>query len=339
MVLQPGLLEYAQEKAREDICETVMELSFLNNTKSVAEQKATCKRKPCNPMNFVKHQESLYRCYDEYVKNKKFETSKQRVKEFEGLLTSKGRCHDDSIKSEGGTPKLFREKIMEFIDDQKVDKIINAAPIDFTHRLDDSVTPVLTDPKMQVLVEDAYWPGVIDDSVNRRVNFNDISFRMSFGLKNTPDDLEPEDVPQTLLESFEMRVDLEASLRKARMQQESERAPEITRDCNKMGGFAEFLKHRNDTHKVNRDEIMFSTAVDVDLNASLRNTPENDLTRAITCLQRAQMMNSYDKSIQIAEMAYVQAPDDVAENVSISKTLLPCLNTFFRRLLSGRTLS
>lgn len=318
MVLQPGLLQYAQEKARESVCDTAMELSFLNDIKAVGEEQATCKKKPCNPMNFVKHQEALTRCYDDYVKSKKFETSKQRVKEFEGLLTSKGRCHDDSIQSEGGTPKTFREKIMEFIDDRKVDKIINNAPIDFTHRLDNNVTPVLDDPKMQVLVEDVYWPGVIDDSVNKRVNFNDISFRMAFGLDITPDDLDPEDVPQTLLESFEMRVNLEASLRKERMQTEGEKAPEITRDCAKMGGFAEFLKHRNDTHKVNRDEIMFSTAVDVDLNASLRNTPENDLTRAITCLQRAQMMNSYDKSIQIAELAYVEAPDDVAENVSIS---------------------
>lgn len=269
-------------------------------------------------MNFVKHQESLNRAYGDYVRNKKFETSKQRVKEFEDYLSTKGRCHDDSIRSEGGTPKAFREKIMEFVNEQKIDKIINTAPIDFTHKLDDSVSPVLNDPKLQLVVEDSYYPGVIDDAVHRKVDFNKLSFDMSFGTEGPPENLEPESAPITLLEAFDMRVQIENVQRQQRMKQENERAPQIKKDCCKMGGFLEFLKHRDETHKVNRDEVMLSTAVDVDLNASLRTTPENDLTRAITCLQRAQVMNSYDKSIQIAELAYVQAPDDLAESVSIT---------------------
>lgn len=273
-------------------------------------------------MNIEKHQESLNRAYGDYVKSKKFQESKKRVKDFENYLSHKGKCHNDSIRSEGGTPKAFREKLIEFMSDGKLDKIVNAAPIDFSHRLDPNVNPVLNDPKLQLIVEDSYFPGIIDDAVNRKLDFNSLSFDMTFGPDGAPEEVEPENVPPTLLQSFEKRIDLENAQRRERLKQEEDRAPELKQDCCKMGGFLQFLKQRNESHKVARDETILSTAVDVDLNASLRTTPENDLTRAITCLQRAQMMNTYDKSIQIAELAYVQAPDDLAETVSMSYNAL-----------------
>lgn len=311
-------MQYAQEKAREDTAETALELSFLRDE---GDKKLTCKKKTCNVVNFMKHQEALNRAYDDYVKNKKFETAKQRVHEFEDYLTSKGKCHDDTFVSEGGTPKAFREKFMDFVNDAKLDKIINQAPIDFTHKLDDTVSSVLNDPKLQLVVEDSYYPGVIDDAVHKKVDFNKLAFDMSFGDQGPPAELPIEDAPITLLEAFDMRVHIENAQRQQRLKQESERPPEIKKDCEKIGGFLTFLKERNQTHKVNRDEVMLSTTVDVDLNASLRTTPENDLTRAITCLQRAQVMNSYDRSIQIAEQAFVQAPDDLAESVSIFNSI------------------
>lgn len=316
--MQPELLKYAQEKAREDVCETAMELSYLNATPSKLKETSTPKKKALNPMNFTKHLESLNRAYGDYVKNKKFETSRKRVKEFEDYLETKGMCHDDSAKSEGGTPKLFKDMIIEYMNDQNVDRIINTAPIDFTHRSDPSVTPLLTDPKLQLIIEDSYFPGVIDDAVNRKLDFNTLAFDMTYGPNGPPEELDLRNSPPTLLESFEKRVELENMQRQQRLKKIHDKTPDIRKDCSKIGGFMEFLKKRDESFKINRDEVMISTTVDVDLNASLRTTPENDLTRAITCLQKAQMMNSYDKSIEVAELAYVEAPDDLAESVSVS---------------------
>lgn len=65
-----------------------------------------------------------------------------------------------------------------------------------------------------------------------------------------------------------------------------------------------------------REEQIRAHTVAVDINAALRPQPNTDFLRAIDCLQKAEIMNDFDKAVQAAEQAAHHSNVEQAEQAA-----------------------
>lgn len=66
-----------------------------------------------------------------------------------------------------------------------------------------------------------------------------------------------------------------------------------------------------------REEHIRAATIDIELNAALRNEPNNELLNAIDCLRKAEKMNRYDRMVHRAEEAVKNVPAEHAEEAAV----------------------
>ncbi|CAD7084289.1 unnamed protein product [Hermetia illucens] len=189
----------------------------------------------------------------------------------------------------------------------------------------------LIEKALDYLIDDVYFPGVIDDAVNGKINFNQIAFNLVFDDDDVPEDAPPMDKqPISLIEAFDKRVERQkGAIKKTTMQSpppsgpadlEAEMEATLGDIQEPEGGerpdLSTFVQESPSKTKVlNREELVLASTVGIDVSTIVQNKPVNELIMAINSLQKAEYMNDYDKSFQAAEEAYKRAPPELAESV------------------------
>lgn len=163
------------------------------------------------------------------------------------------------------------------------------------------------------LIQDTYHPGLLEDSINNRIDFNNIAFHLTNpNGERVPPPFSP---PTTLIDVFHRRVKLEEK----KLQENLQGDPKVS---------DESVSSSNE--RIDQNERTIETSVlGLDLQATLSERPETELLEAINCLLKAERMNGYDRAVKRAEMNSNLNQSSVKfENITRTQSCIPGQNSY-----------
>lgn len=176
--------------------------------------------------------------------------------------------------------------------------------------------PADADEHEDIFIHDQYYPGALEDSIFKNIDFNKLS------AAATTERPKRRRCPKSLIESFDERVQYEEK------QYQKCMMPKVGGggDAGGAGGVwqgpatappgAQPIRHR--------EESLRAHTIAIDLQAMQRRKPTNGLLRAIDCLHKAELMNDYDAAVQAAQEAARHSPADRIEDAAAQAAANEC---------------
>lgn len=155
-----------------------------------------------------------------------------------------------------------------------------------------------------IFTTDSYYPGIVEDSINKKLNFNQISLEESQANQHEP---------KSLIAAFDERVQHEEMELKKMLNRQNVQEPLLGGEPSQLNASSTFSSKHTTPHR-HREEHIRAAAIAFDLYATMRTQPMNDLLHAVDALLKGEMMNEYDRVVQAAENAvHGVAPEQIEQ--------------------------
>lgn len=167
-------------------------------------------------------------------------------------------------------------------------------------------------PTTRELIDKTYFPGLLDDAVNKKIDFNEAIENI---FKNR-DETGEGDTSLSMIQAFDMKVQAEQESTKKMLQKYSPARAKAQKYLSAAAGKTGESSVRKQPRRPVREENMRLTTTALDVVEQIGDRSESEIGQAIQALTKAQELNNFAKAAEAADQAAEAAPPGFEEQAA-----------------------